>query len=262
MSDKALAVRQEATAAIDVFGVADAFVKSGYFPDVKSQAQAVVKILAGQEAGFGPMASIMGIYIVEGKPTFGSNLLAAAVKRSGRYDYRIVTATDKACELEFFEAGKAVGKSGFTIEEAQRAKLAGKYNWQGYPSDMLFARALSRGVRRFCPDAMNGVIAYSKYDLPDQEASEEPERPQITVVPPAPEPVQPAQKPATAKIDAYLKRIGELNVELQKHGLKPMVASNTMSEQELRDIGMAARTALDEHLAGEEDQGDLFQQEN
>ena len=51
------------------------------------------------------------------------------------------------------ESGKPI-----TMEDAKRAGLLGKTSWQRYPEDMLFARALSRGARRFCPDALGGAI--------------------------------------------------------------------------------------------------------
>ena len=48
---------------------ANAMHASGYFGDVKSQAQAMVKVLAGAEIGLPPFASMSGIHIVNGKPT-------------------------------------------------------------------------------------------------------------------------------------------------------------------------------------------------
>jgi len=50
------------------------------------------------------------------------------------------------------------GAATFTIEEAKTAGLAGKDNWKGYPSDMLFARALTRAQRRYAPDIWGGSV--------------------------------------------------------------------------------------------------------
>src|ERR1041385_4864707 len=55
------------------------FKASGYFKDVRDEAQAVTKILYGRELGFTPIVSIMGIYIIDGKPSLASNLLATLV---------------------------------------------------------------------------------------------------------------------------------------------------------------------------------------
>jgi hypothetical protein len=66
-----------------------AFAESGMFTDVKSAAQAIVKIQAGQEIGIPPFASMTGIHIIQGKPTIGAGLIASRVKGSGKYDYRV-----------------------------------------------------------------------------------------------------------------------------------------------------------------------------
>lgn len=53
---------------------ANAMHASGYFGDVKSQAQAMVKVLAGAEIGLPPFASMSGIHIVNDKSRrWGSN---------------------------------------------------------------------------------------------------------------------------------------------------------------------------------------------
>ncbi len=128
-------------------------------------AQAYTKILYGRELGIGPVASMMGIYIVEGKPAPSANLLAAMVKRSGKYNYRIKRSDAQAAEVEFFECGQSVGVSTFTMEEAQTAGLASKDNWRKYGRAMLFNRAVSAGVRMFAPDLFGGAPVYSPEEL-------------------------------------------------------------------------------------------------
>ena len=139
--------------------------KSGYFSDVKSEAQAIVKVMAGQELGLAPFTSMSGIHIIQNKPVLGSNIMATLVKNDPRYDYRIKQADDKACILEWFEDGKRVGEAGFTIQEAQAAGLTTKDNWKKYTSDMLFARAISRGARRFAPGIFGGAPVYTPDEM-------------------------------------------------------------------------------------------------
>lgn len=142
-----------------------ALYKSGYFQNVKNEAQAIVKVMAGAELGLPPFASMAGIHIVQGKPVLGSNIIATLVKNDHRYDYRIGVADDAECVLLWYEHGKQVGKSEFTIEEAKRAGLTSKDNWKKYPSDMLFARAISRGARRFAPGIFGGAPVYTPDEL-------------------------------------------------------------------------------------------------
>jgi len=137
----------------DIMSIAKAFAESNMFPDIKSAAQAAVKIQAGKEFGIQPFASMSGIHIIQGKPTIGAGLMAARVKGFGKYDYLVKKHDDKICEIEFFEktpTGKqSLGVSTFTIDEA---KKAGTKNMDKFPKNMLFARAMSNGVKWYTPD--------------------------------------------------------------------------------------------------------------
>lgn len=146
----------------DVSRVAQMMAKSGFFDDAKSAAQAGVKIMAGMELGIPPVAAVRGVYVLDGNTCLSSGLLAALIKQHPRYDYKVVEATDERAELAFYENGEKQGTASFSMEEARSIdhgskKLAQKDNWQNYPSDMCFSRALSRGRRRFCPDIGNGI---------------------------------------------------------------------------------------------------------
>jgi hypothetical protein len=140
---------------------------SGYFTDVRDQAQAVTKILYGRELGFSPIVSMSGIHIIEGKPALSSNLMATMIKRSGKYNYRVTTWTNDECVLVFREKidGKweDVGEASFSIDDAKRARVKfegsrGPSGWTKFPKAMLFARALSQGVRAYCPDVSAAPI--------------------------------------------------------------------------------------------------------
>lgn len=144
---------------------AQAMVTSGFFKDTRDLSQAIVKVMAGAELGLPPFASMTGINIIQGKPALGSNVIATLVKNSGRYDYRIKQCDEKAAVLTWYENGQAIGESAFNIEEANRAGLTGKDNWKKYPSDMLFARAVSRGARRFAPGIFGGSPVYTPDEL-------------------------------------------------------------------------------------------------
>lgn len=131
----------------------DIFVKSGYFKDTRDAAQAIVKIMYGRELGFSPVIAMTGIHIIEGKPALSSNLLGAMVKRSGKYDYRVKVLTDTECLLSFSQDGQVSGESSFSMDDAKRANvLRPGSGWSKYPRNMLFARALSNGVKLYCPE--------------------------------------------------------------------------------------------------------------
>jgi len=150
----------------DLERIARAMAASGYFADARQAAQAVAKIMAGYELGFGPFASMTGVYILPGgRVIIGANLMAAAIKRSGKYDYRIRRLDDQACEIEIMQDGQVIGVSQFGVDDAKAAGLLDRDNWRKYPRNMLFARAISNAVRWYAPDVFGGTSVYSPDEL-------------------------------------------------------------------------------------------------
>lgn len=192
----------------DPVSLAKHFAQSGYFQDARQMSQAVVKIVAGEELGFGPMTAMAGIHIIEGKPALSANLIGTLVKRSGAYNFRVVDISDQRAELAFFEHGEEIGRSSFTIEQAKRAHLIkDKSGWTKYPEAMLFARALTQGVRWHCPDVAAGSPAYT----PEELGAEVDERGEVISLP---EPHQvPAPAPAKAGIDS--ERVDRLEEQIK-----------------------------------------------
>ncbi len=135
---------------------------SGFFSDCKSAAQAGVKIMCGLELGFPAFSSLVGIHIIQGKPVLGANLMAAAVKRSGKYNYRVLEHTNEVCRIAFFEAGEQVGISEFTAADAKSMSVK---NMERMAKNMLLARAISNGVRWYAPDIVLGAPVYTPEEL-------------------------------------------------------------------------------------------------
>jgi hypothetical protein len=99
--------------------------------------------------------------------TYSANIMASAVKRSGRYTYRVRELTDKVCRIEFSE-GSDVFESVFTLEDAEQGGLTSgpnSGNWKKWPRNMLFARAMSNGCKWYCPDIFGGVTPYTPDEL-------------------------------------------------------------------------------------------------
>ena len=139
----------------DIMTMAKTFAESGMFTDAKDMAKAFVKIQAGQEIGIAPFQAMSGIHIIQGKPTVGAGIMASKVKGSGKYDYKVLQQDETACILEFFEGKTSLGKSSFTLEDA---KKAGTQNIGKFARNMLFARAISNGVKWFTPDVFLGPV--------------------------------------------------------------------------------------------------------
>jgi len=145
---------------------------SGMFSDLAGAAQAVVKMIAGRAFGLDAIQSQEAFVMVQGRLTQSAKFQAALIKRSPFWRIEIVEATDKACELAFFNRERevntdamsewrCVGTCKFTIEDAQRAGLGKSASgrpgaWQTYPDRMLYARCLTKGANRFCPHLLMG----------------------------------------------------------------------------------------------------------
>jgi hypothetical protein len=149
---------------MDPMTVAQVFKASGMFPDIQSEAAACAKIIIGRGLGLTDYDAMTGLHIIKGKAVLASNLMAAAIKRAGKYDYR-AECTEEECTIVFYGRtmdGKMekIGTTSYTMEDAKRARLTGGDNWQKYPRAMLFARCISTGYKQHCPDALGSAPVY------------------------------------------------------------------------------------------------------
>ena len=174
--------------------VADMFAKSGMFADARDAAQAGVRILAGQAWGIDPFTAMTAVQMIQNRPAMSAGVMAAKVKGHPKYDYVVNRLDGEACEIEFFQGDRSLGVSSFTIEDAKQAGYAGKQNYKQTPRNMLFARALSNGVRWFTPD----VFSASVYTPEDFMGESEGDLPEVKGPGVREKPLGPPQKPAVA----------------------------------------------------------------
>jgi hypothetical protein len=139
----------------EVTTLARAMKESGLFPEIKSEAQAFVKIMAGREIGVPPFAAMNGIHVIQNKVAIGAGIMAALVKASAKYDYKVIESTDTVCRLAFYEGGTKLGDEAFTADDAKRA---GTQNMGKFPRNMLFNRCMSNGFKKYTPDLFMGPI--------------------------------------------------------------------------------------------------------
>lgn len=157
--------RHDAIAQLGFEKVGMILADSGYFQDARQIPQAIAKVMAGHEMGLSPFESMTGIHVIKGKPVVGGHLVASAIKRHPRYDYRIRERSAEVCEIEFYEAGESVGKERWDLARAKRAGLSGG-NWNSYPEAMLFNRCISSGYKVYCPDVFSAAV-YVEGELDD-----------------------------------------------------------------------------------------------
>jgi hypothetical protein len=165
---------------------AEMFVRSGMFPDLKSVESAATLLIIGRGFGISDYDSVTGLYLRQGKVNMHANVMAAAIKASGKYDYEVLLNSDKECEIQFFRVDSSgrhpLGKHRFTMAQAQRANLTKNFTWKQYPEAMLFARCISAGYRAHCPDALGAAPVYveqhgeMEVDAPSNSAPPPPQR--------------------------------------------------------------------------------------
>lgn len=157
---------------------------TGYFLDEdrsldpqKLQARAFARIMAGHELGIGPMASMQNVHIIKGKTSLGYSLVGGLIRRHPLYDYDVTEHSKTTCTIEFYriegQEKKLMGEPiTWTIEMAKRADLVKPNSgWVKHPEDYLFARAMTAGARRYCPDVFMGAI-YTPEELQQEETED------------------------------------------------------------------------------------------
>jgi hypothetical protein len=242
---------------MDPMTVAQVFKASGMFPDIQSEAAACAKIIIGRGLGLSDYDAMTGLHIIKGKAVLASNLMAAAIKRAGKYDYR-AECTDEDCTIVFYGRtmdGKMeqIGTTSYTMEDAKRARLTGGDNWQKYPRAMLFARCISTGYKQHCPDALGSapvyVEAHGEMEITDDSAGPVKE---VQTVRPVIE--QPKSKKGSAK-QSFLAAVSEWTgcgmKDAIPHGMRILAAlslptDGTVDDDKVRWAETWVRTRIEE----------------
>lgn len=178
---------------LDIVSMGKVLAQCGYFKDIKSLSQGIVKIMLGRELGLGPLMSIMKLYIVKENPVISANLMASRIRQSGTYDYELIVLDQTKAKIRFSRkiggAWKVLTPDiDFTIDHAKVAQVGGwnsQYNpkkgkdfdpdsnWTKWPRNMLFARAMSDGYRFHCPDVFSmSVYTPADFEVPIDASGE------------------------------------------------------------------------------------------
>lgn len=181
-NDKALAIVPRTLD--EVSSLAEVLAKSTLLPDaLKGKApDVVVQILAGQELGLSPMASIRGVHIVQGKPVLSADTMVALVLGSGLCEYfSCVEDTDARVTYETKRKGSPhAQRVSWSVEDTKRAGLNTKDNWRLYTRQMMKARAKAILARDAYPDVLAGC-----YEADSGELSASTVAPRVELTPAA-----------------------------------------------------------------------------
>lgn len=212
MTEKAL-VRQPAAlsptrptavqvAEIPLMDLCQHLARSGFFKNFSDASKAMVAVAYGSELGLTPIASVMNIHIIEGKPCLSATVVAALIDKTSDCRYRVSENTAERCVLEALRGGEALGRIEWTMDMARNAGLAGKDNWKKWPRRMLFCRALAELARTYFAHIFTGSVY-----IPEELGAEVDAQGDVITVPGESEPLPPV---VTPNPDRAIAEAGEL----------------------------------------------------
>lgn len=115
----------------------------------------------GAMLGLPPMAAIVGIHVIDGRPTMSAGLMAAKVRQAGhRIRIQATGDGDQArarCTITRNDDPDFEYSATWTMERAKTAGLLGKTNWRQHPIQMLKNRATSECCRDACQEVLLGI---------------------------------------------------------------------------------------------------------
>ena len=229
--------------------VAKLFAESGMFSDARQTSQAFVKIMAGAELGIPPFSAMNAFHVIQGRVTMAANTIAARMKDSGRYDYRVIEKNALKCTIEFFEKGESVWTETWDVERARRANVK---NMAAYPEAMLFARAITAGARAVAPNIVGqfytpdelgaDVDAEGNIMQVTEPHRHEPDAPQIET--PAEPNYKPVRNADRAAVSALLDSLNEARSVAGKLGADATDEQKRAFAVKFRDLITAINAQL------------------
>ena len=163
-----------------------------YANNFKDASGVLMVILAARELGVQPLQALNGgLNLINGKVEISARMMGALIRRSG-HKFKTTQISNTGCTIVGIRGDTGETQSAsFTVAEAQQAGLvkAGG-GWTKWPSDMCYARALSRLARQLFQDVIGigyvegeiqesnaaVVVPEEAYDLPVDNTLEELER--------------------------------------------------------------------------------------
>lgn len=134
-------------------------------------------ILAGQELGLQPMATLRSLDVIQGTPALRAHAMRGLVQSHG-HKIQIIESTDKICRMRGRrkdEGDDDWQETEWTIEQAQALGLLGKDQWKKQPKTMLVARCTGVICRLVAADVLF-AMPYASEELGDDGMDQAPVR--------------------------------------------------------------------------------------
>jgi hypothetical protein len=129
-----------------------------------NQPAILAAILYGHEVGIGPMQSLAKIAVIDGRPTLAAEAQRALILAAGHELWIEESTNSRATVAGRRRGDKQTSRVTWTLDDAKRARIAGKPNWQAYPRQMLLARASAELAKAIFADVIAGLAATEELD--------------------------------------------------------------------------------------------------
>lgn len=114
-------------------------------------------ILAGRELGLGPMQSLANVHVIDGRPAVSAEIARGLALAQGHDIVVTETSTTRCVVRGRRRGGTEWVTVSWSMDDAKRAGLLGRTNWQKHPRRMLQARATSELCHLLFADAIGGM---------------------------------------------------------------------------------------------------------
>src|SRR5215831_1224397 len=116
-------------------------------------------MLAGQELGLKPMASLRMVVLIRGRTALTAEAQRGLVTSEGHELWFDESTVTRAIAAGRRRDSDRVARITWTLDDAKRAGIAGGENWRRYPAEMLRARASAALARAMFADVIGGIPA-------------------------------------------------------------------------------------------------------
>lgn len=155
---------------------------SGLFEDVADAAQAMIKIVKGQELGLPPTTAMSAFDLIKKRLFIKPWAIAAKINACGYGSYQVLEQNNERCAIAFMKKYPGRGWQdlppvAYTYAEAKAHGLVDRSpHWKASPAHMLYQRAMGRGGAMYFPELLAGI------EPPQDDTPVSPERHQENIV--------------------------------------------------------------------------------
>lgn len=178
--------------------LARALVRTSFVPaNFKgNDGDATAAIMAGDEIGLSPLASLRSFYLVHGTPALYAKAMVALVQSRGHEVWTDTDTPDRVVVCGQRRGSQRIETADWSMTRARTAQYTSNKKYQSNPQEMLWAKAATEICKKIASDVLNGIPSVEETELENQPTTTVEAKPRKTAVtrakPAAVEPPEPS----------------------------------------------------------------------